>query len=105
MNTGYIASGYMHIGILGVLIYTLTLVILFMVMDSIMKHQTKYFPIMLGIALISLLQLINADLPTAFLTHGIGIGMLIMFFLREKTESGAVKEKTKQALKEAEIAA
>jgi hypothetical protein len=77
---------------MGVMIYTIALVVIFILMDSMMKHQTEYRPIIFGIAMISLMQLVNADLPSAFLTHGIGIGMLVMLFLRKKPQSVCVEK-------------
>jgi hypothetical protein len=89
VNNTFLSTGYMHAGIAGVVLYGVLVGLLFRVIDSL---AFKGIPIWcgLGIMLIPVYSLIiSSDLPTALLTKGIGVGMVVLFLMRGKQEAKA----------------
>jgi len=83
-NNGFLASGYMHAGVLGVALYGLLVGFLFWLIDSITDKNIPQC-IALGIVIIPIYSLIiSSDLPTALLTKGIAVGILILFLMRHR---------------------
>lgn len=77
-NTGVFGSGYMHLGILGILLY---MFIISIVVNFIQQFNKVPFWIINAIVLMPFLSIfISSDLPTAFLTHGLLIGIIILYF-------------------------
>ncbi len=76
-NTGFIGSGYMNLGLIGILLYIIILALIINLINSFQK-----IPIWLanGIVLMPLLSaLISSDLPTTLLTHGLLVSVLMVY--------------------------
>ena len=81
-NTTFLATGYMHGGLLGSTFYGFILGLLFRLIDG-MQSRKMPASVVLGIMLPSVISLmINSDLMTALLTHGIALAILIIYFYR-----------------------
>jgi len=81
-NASFLATGYMHAGIPGIIFYGIFVGLLFRLIDSL---SVKGVPPWVGVAsiIIPMQSLItSADLPTALLTHGVGLSIIILFLLR-----------------------
>ncbi|MEN8170711.1 MAG: hypothetical protein ABFS08_10870 [Pseudomonadota bacterium] len=79
-NAGYVASGYMQLGTLAVFMYSIVIGLLLKISVRISMNVPNN--IKFTVVGISVIQLINADLPSVILTHGFGIGLLILFMYR-----------------------
>ena len=80
-NNSFLSTGYMHAGILGVMFYGIVVGLIFRLIDSITGDG---IPIWLTLATVIMpcrSLMISADLPTAILTHGLGVGIIILFFI------------------------
>ena len=83
-NTGVFGAGYMHFGIVGVLIYVL---ILSYFINLINQFRNIPIWIINGIILIPTLTLfISSDLPTSMLTHGFLLAVLVLYLYSEPKE-------------------
>lgn len=80
VNTGFLATGYMNFGLTGMLVYSLIVGIIFRFIDYISK---KYLPCWLCIAIMitPVFSLTSADLPTALVTHGIALAMVMLWLM------------------------
>ncbi|MDN7124514.1 hypothetical protein J6I90_06435 [Pseudidiomarina sp. 1APP75-32.1] len=82
-NNGFVASGYAHAGLFGVLVYSVLLGLLIRVIDV----WSKPLPIWFALALV-IIPLRNAltasDLLTVILTHGLFLAMMILLVMRSK---------------------
>jgi hypothetical protein len=83
-NTGLLGDAFMNFGHAGLAALFVSLVILFYVID-ITVHQ-KSLRIALGALAMPLFFLINGAFLTALLTGGVGIALLLIFFLPKKTK-------------------
>lgn len=82
-NAGYIASGYMQMGALGIIIYSVVLAMLLRACESLIHNRMPY-GLGIAIAIVPFLQIVNTDLVTAMLTHGIGLMFVILFLMGNK---------------------
>jgi len=79
-NAGFIASAYMHAGFAGIMLYSVLLGILVKITESLTSGRVPY-DFGAAVSTIAYLQLVNTDLTTALLTHGIAMSMLVLFLL------------------------
>lgn len=87
-NTGFLATGYMHAGLSGILLYSSVAGLLLRLVDSI---SYKSLPLWFSssIFLIPWLTLVlSSDLPTTLLSHGFSISLLFLFLYRSKKAHG-----------------
>ena len=87
VNNTFLATGYMHAGIPGIVFYSVVAGMLFRVIDGV---AAAGIPVWVAVAVLivpSRSLLLSADLPTALLTHGIGIGIIVLLLLRKRDES------------------
>lgn len=85
VNNNFLSTGYMHAGIIGVVFYGVVAGFLFRVIDCLVSPKV---PVWFVTALLSVPMrqlLTSADLPTALLTHGLGISMVLAFFARSNS--------------------
>ena len=83
-NNTFFSTGYMHAGLVGTIFYSILVGFILNFIDS---SSTK-IPIFiaLGIVIVPWYSLISAgDLTTTLLTHGLGIALLAIYFLNNKT--------------------
>lgn len=88
-NAGFLASGYMHAGPVGVGLYTLLVAVLLKIYDAFTRAGMEPW-VLAGLAACGMIQLVNADLPSALLTHGILVTLLLLALLayRRREASG-----------------
>lgn len=83
-NNGFLATGYMHFGYVGVIVFSL-IVGLLLWLVNVLVH--KRVPLWLGISIVAVpffSLFTSSDLTTALLTHGILVGMLVLFIIGNK---------------------
>ena len=85
-NNGFISSGFAHAGLLGVIFYSIVVGILLRILNNIC---TTGIPLWMGVAL-SVVPfrslMMNSDLPTTLLTHGLLVTIIFLALLRKKNE-------------------
>lgn len=84
-NNSFLATGYMHAGVAGVVFYGVLVGMLFRLIDSVANRGV---PTWVAVAVITIpgeSLLSSSDLPTALLTHGMGISLLLMALNRVGT--------------------
>lgn len=92
VNNTFLSTGYMHAGVWGIVFYGILAGFIFRIVDSVAASGV---PIWVAIAVLIVPArslLLSSDLPTALLTHGIGIGVLILLLLR--SSDGAPSRRT-----------
>jgi len=82
-NTGFTATGFMHAGYPGVLIYTLIATVLLNIINALGKSTHKYFVMSLTFIPLSILFR-SSDLLTAILTHGIVVSIVALWLYSNK---------------------
>lgn len=79
-NSGFVAMGYAHAGLLGVLIYTIIGIVIVNYINSLITLDNKF--IQLSLVFIPLyIFFVSSDLLTTLLTHGLFIVLILMLFL------------------------
>lgn len=80
MNAGFLATGYMHFGYLGMFAFSLIASILFALVDKISKNS---LPMWLSICIVfpSFMSLSSSDLTTSLKTHGILLSLIVLWFI------------------------
>lgn len=83
VNNNYISTGYMHAGIMGIIIYSVILMLILNFLDKNLnnKYNFVFVPIMIN-PFFSLF--ISSDLLTSLLTHGIILSILICIIINSK---------------------
>lgn len=82
-NTGFIACGFMHAGLIGVSIYTIFAIIIFKFINLFSNKIEKYF--LQAIIFIPIFTMfVSADLLTTLLTHGLIIGIFVLWMYDNK---------------------
>ena len=85
-NNGYVSSGFAHAGYFGVLFYSFILgLLLKLINDMTYDKLPLWFSISISIGPLRTV-LINSDLFTSMLTHGLFISLIIIFLSRSYYE-------------------
>ncbi|MNK55090.1 hypothetical protein D3C87_740920 [compost metagenome] len=82
-NVSFIGAGYMHAGSVGVVVYAFAVGLIFKMVDSI---ANKRLPLWVSVSIVLISSwslLLSTDLPTAILTHGLALALLILLFIRD----------------------
>ncbi len=82
VNSGFISTGYMNFGYLGVFLNSISVILLFKLFDF-MKISSDYS----GIFLIIVFTIISSAFLTSLLTHGILLFILLAFFLLKNSKT------------------
>ncbi|WP_343985250.1 hypothetical protein [Kangiella japonica] len=83
-NNGFLSSGYLHAGFIGVLFYSLIFGYILKIFDSLAKNGVPIW-ISISLTIIPFRDLvISSDLFTSLLTHGLLISMFILILFRNK---------------------
>lgn len=90
-NNSFFSTGYMHAGIIGVVIYGVIVGFIFRLIDSICDGYIKPWFAIAAVIVPAQALIISADLPTAIGTHGIAVSIFFLFLWRKK-ENIAIKE-------------
>jgi hypothetical protein len=79
-NNSFLATGYMHFGFFGVILYSIIVGYTLRFLDSIASNKVPaWFAV--SCLLVPLQALfMSADLTTAFLTHGVLLALLLLYF-------------------------
>lgn len=89
VNNSFLATGYMHAGIAGVVFYGIAVGCLLWLVDSLRGPNT---PVWLAIAFVAIplrSLFVSADLFTTLLTHGFIVSLLILYLFRRSGPAGA----------------
>ncbi len=77
-NTGIFGSGHMHLGIIGIILYMFIITILINLIQQFNKLPDWIINAVVLMPFLTIL--ISSDLPTALLTHGLLMGVAILYF-------------------------
>ena len=82
-NNSFISTGYMHAGIIGVIVYGVIVGLLYRFIDSISLNGLPLW-CSIGIIIVPVYSLtISSDLPVAILTKGLGFAVILLFLIRK----------------------
>jgi len=86
-NTGWLGSGYAHLGFVGMLIYAFIISILLKYLDYVSRYLKKKFILVSFFPFINTLFL-SSDLKTVFVTHGLAFYIILIgvFAYNQKKE-------------------
>lgn len=83
-NNSFLSTGFMHAGILGIVFYAIIFALVLRLYDSFIYNQ-KFVWISVAVIIVPVRSLITGtDLPTALLTHGILLSLLLLALYRYK---------------------
>ncbi|WP_284456197.1 hypothetical protein [Alloalcanivorax xenomutans] len=91
-NNSYLSTGYMHAGVLGVMVYGAIAGAVFKILDSL---ATGALPVWVATSVVLVPAwglLTSADLTTALLTHGFGVALFMLFLIRIKHSTPPLKK-------------
>lgn len=83
INTGFLATGYMNFGFFGMIAYSLIVGIVFRIINNLSEKRTPKW-LSIAVMIIPVHSLLSSDLPTALLTSGIGLGILLLWLINSK---------------------
>lgn len=84
-NNSFFATGYMHAGVLGVIIYGITAGLIMKILDSSMSQGTPIWMALSTVIIPFNSLFTSADLTTTLLTHGLGFGLFILYLMGGKS--------------------
>lgn len=103
VNAGYIASGYMQLGTVGVFLYTSVIAMILKLFDLLANGRMPLWASS-GIVAVSIFQLVNADLTTSLLTHGIALNLLAVWLVGRSQCSHGYAQKAKTDTAQTDVA-
>jgi hypothetical protein len=92
VDTGFLGTGYMQFGSIGMLVYSLIVGALLWLGDALTVGRV---PAWMGAAILigPFFSLFNdSDLPTSLLTHGLAIALLLLFVYGQLRARGTDRE-------------
>lgn len=84
VNNSFLSTGYMHAGVIGVVLYGVICGFLFRIYDSLSYKGVPPWVAVASLIVPTHSLLTSADLLTALLTHGVAVSMIVLFLLRSK---------------------
>lgn len=91
VNNSFIATGYMHAGVAGLLFYCLIVGWMFRLIDSLAGNSVNLW-FALAVTVVPMFSLlIGSDLPTGLLTKGVAISIALLFLVRRPRRSALVQ--------------
>jgi hypothetical protein len=91
-NNSFFSAGYMHAGLMGVIIYSMLVSFVFKIIDGYMKSDIP-FKIILSITIVPVMILVtSSDLTTSLMTHGLMLSLVILYLM----DSSKIFRKMKQ---------
>jgi hypothetical protein len=94
-NNSFFSTGYMHAGLLGVVIYGLLAGALLKFADSLVSREVPLWMTLSVVIVPFFILVTSADLTTALLTHGLGFALLMLYLM--KLPRDAQKQETSAA--------
>jgi hypothetical protein len=88
-NTGWFGSGYMQAGFAGVLLYALIIGAVFKYIDECARRSGEQALITASVIVPVVVLVTSSDLPTAFVTHGLYINLLLIACFHNEDLSNA----------------
>lgn len=92
-NVSFLSTGYMHAGILGTIIYGILVGLIFRCIDSLANKGIPPWLAVASVIVPTLALVTSSDLPTALLTHGLGVAIIILFLLRSARDLPKLRNK------------
>ncbi len=83
-NTGIFGSGYMHLGVVGIIIYMMILSIVINLIQQFNKLPIWFINAIVLMPILSVF--ISSDLPTTLLTHGLLLAIIILYLYSTPNE-------------------
>lgn len=79
-NTGVLATGYMHFGAVGMIVFSFFVGLILKIYDLLINARV---PLQIGVAvaIIPAMQLVNGDLMAGLLSHGIGLSFVVLLLI------------------------
>lgn len=88
-NTGWLGSAYMQAGFIGLLIYASVIAAIFKYIDACARASGERALITAAVTVPLFALITSADLPTAFLTHGLYLNLLLIACFHRNETSNA----------------
>jgi len=86
-NNGYIASGFAHFGVFGIVIYSYIIAFLLKNIDNLPRYGVPLWFVLCLIVTPMRSFLISSDLPTGLLTHGFLLAFLLLLLSKNSTRN------------------
>lgn len=83
-NNSYLSTGYMHAGIIGVVLYGVIVGILFSYIDRLIKYDIPSWVIVCSLIVPVKIIITSVDLTTGLLTHGLFLSIILVTLLRSR---------------------
>jgi hypothetical protein len=83
-NTGWLGSGYMQAGFLGILLYAVIIWVIFSFVDGLAAKDKDRKLLAAGLLIPVIALITSSDLPTAFLTHGLLVNLILISLLKQR---------------------
>ncbi|SPP31947.1 hypothetical protein ARAF_1615 [Arsenophonus endosymbiont of Aleurodicus floccissimus] len=79
VNNGFIASGYAHFGLVGIMIYAVILGFILKILDYVTTRGVSVWFVLCVVVVPLRDALISSDLLTTLLTHGLFVALILLF--------------------------
>jgi len=90
VNTGFLANGYINLGFWGMIVYSIIVGIIFKYIDHLADECLPKW-VCLAIMIVPMFNLINSDLLTSLLTHGILLAMIMLWLISSTYSNNELK--------------
>jgi hypothetical protein len=91
-NTGFLANGYIHFGLIGMIIYSIIVGVIFSYIDYISKNHLPTW-VCIGIMIAPVFSLTSGDLPTVLLNHGLILAVIILWLMCSSSTVSVLRDK------------
>jgi hypothetical protein len=85
-NVGFFGTGFMHAGFFGAAIYAFAAGYILALLDSIARSGVPNWFVLATVTVPFYNLYLNSDLPTLLLTHGLGLGLVLSYFMIETND-------------------
>ena len=92
-NTGWIGSGYMQFGFIGMMVYAFIIGLLISLLNAYSKRIDKRVVVAITTAPL-LAVILSSDLPTAFLTHGVILSLILFSIFQVPEEKCSMQNRS-----------
>lgn len=83
-NAGYIASGYMQCGAIGIFLYTALVAAILKLFDWLARNRLQV-GLATAVTAVSIYQLVNIDVLTSLLTGGVALNLVALWFIGSRS--------------------
>jgi hypothetical protein len=78
-NTGAFGSGYMHMGFLGMFLFTMVIALVFLLSDAIASKHHRGYLLVIPSLIVSVRTFNSADMGSVLFSHGLLLTLLLLF--------------------------